>query len=108
MWHKRLRFKLRKAGISSKFFSWISDYVTNRHQSVVLPGFESNLSPINARVPKGSILGPLLFLVYINDIVNDIESNIYPFSDDTSLFMIVGNPNTAERILQTDINKMID
>ena len=59
---------------------------------------------IRAGVPQGSILGPLLFLLFINDIVTNIGSNIRLFSDDTSFFIIVENPDTAAELLINGIN----
>ena len=106
VWHEGLLYKLSKAGIGGKLLSWFSNYFSNRYQRVFLPGAVSDFSSINAGVPQGSILGPLLFLVYNNDIVNGIESNINLFADDTSLSMVVGDPDTAGAILQTDINKI--
>ena len=108
VWHKGLLYKLHKAGIGSKLLSWFSDYLLNRYQRVVQPGAVSDLSSINAGVPQGSIVGLLLFLVYINDIVNDIESNINLLADETSLSMVVGDPDTTGAILQTDINRITD
>ena len=106
VWHEGLLYKLSKAGIGGKLLSRFSNYLSNRYQRVVLPGAVSDFSSINAGVPQGSILGPLLFLVYINDIVNDIESNINLFADDTKLTMVVGDPDTPGAILQTEINKI--
>ena len=88
--------------------SWFSYYLSNRYQRVVLPGAVSDFSSINAGIPQESILGPILFVIYTNDIVNAIEFNINLFADDTSLSMVVSNPDTACAILQTYINKITD
>lgn len=106
VWHAGLIHKLKAAGISSDLLSWFVSYLANRKQRVVLPGTESNWNFIHAGVPQGSILGPLLFLLYINDIVTDIGSNIRLFADDTSIYIIVDNPNTAAEILNTDLEKI--
>ena len=96
-------FKLRKAGINGELLDWLSNYLTNRKQRVVIPGAVSKWAFIKAGVPQGSILGPLLFLLYINDIVIDIHANIRLFADDTSLYMIVDNPNETARIMNADL-----
>ena len=103
VWHKGLLFKLRKAGINGELLDWLSNYLTNRKQRVVIPGAVSKWAFIKAGVPQGSILGPLLFLLYINDIVIDIHANIRLFADDTSLYMIVDNPNETARIMNADL-----
>ena len=108
VWHKGLLFKLRRAGIRGKLLSRFSDYLSNRYQRVIIPGGISTLCRIQAGVPQGSILGPLLFLIYINDIVDDIQANINHFADDTSLSMIVSDPLAAGTMLQTDIDKITD
>ena len=105
VWHKGL-CKLRAAGISGSLLSWFSSYLSERRQRVILPGTHSDWKYIYARVPQGSILGPLLFLLYINDIVNDIGSNIRLFADDTSLFLVVENPDTAAETLNSDLEKI--
>ena len=106
VWHKGLIFKLKQAGIRGKLLSWFSDYLSNRCQRVVLPACQSNTKHLNAGVPQGSILGPLLFLVYINDIVENIESGINLFADDTSLSLVVRNPDDMANTFQNDINKI--
>jgi hypothetical protein len=108
VWHRGLIYKLEQAGIKGKLLDWISNYLNSRLQRVVLPGVESELSNIAAGVPQGSILGPLLFLVYINDIVSDIGSDINLFADDTSLYLVVNCPRDAANKLQLDINKISD
>ncbi len=77
--------------------------MTNRQQRVVINGQSSEWKPVSAGVPQGSILGPLLFLVYINDIVNHIQSNIRLFADDTSLFIIVDDPIDSAQSLNIDL-----
>ena len=85
---------------------WFENYLQNRCQRVVIPGAKSDWNYIRTGVPQGSILGPLLFLLYINDIVKDIGSNIRLFADDTSLYIIVVNPEVAADILNTDLAKV--
>ena len=104
VWHKGLVAKLKGAGINGKLLSWLQNYLTDRRQRVVIPGGTSEWSFIRAGVPQGSILGPLMFLIYINDIVNSIQSNIRLFADDTSLYLIVDHPDTTAIALQNDIS----
>ncbi|MCG8078294.1 MAG: hypothetical protein JAY75_18895, partial [Candidatus Thiodiazotropha taylori] len=106
VWHAGLLKKLQAVGISGNQLKWFTSYLENRKQRVVLPGAQSNWNYIHAGVPQGFILGPLLFLLYINDIVTEIGSNIRLFADDTSLFIIVEHPNTAAAILNSDLEKI--
>ena len=106
VWHAGLIHKLRAAGISGKRLKWLVSYLENRKQRVVLPGAESTWNYIHAGVIQGCILGPLLFLLYINDIVTEIGSNIRLFTDDSSLFIIVENPNVAAEIINSDLLKI--
>ena len=73
---------------------------------MVIPGVISDPNHICAGVPQGSILGALLLLVYINDIGEEIESNINLFVDGTCLSLVLGNPDAAGTILRNDINKI--
>ena len=108
VWHKGLLFKLEQSGISSSLLLWFKDYLSDRTQCVVLSGSSSDTVPILAGVPQGSILGPLLFLVYINDIVSDIGSSIRLFADDTTLYVIVDDPQNAAARLNSDLQKIND
>ena len=106
VWHKGLLFKLKSIGVSDSLLLWFSDYLAERKQRVVLPGAASSWKHKKAGVPQGSILGPLLFLIYINDIVEDIHSSIRLFADDTSLYIIVENPLLAANTLNADLTKL--
>lgn len=104
VWHRGLLYKLSRIGISGNLLQWFKSYLSNRRQRVVLNGVASDWASVLAGVPQGSILGPLLFLIYINDIVNGITSSIRLFADDTSLYIIVDNPITAAFILNADLD----
>ena len=106
VWHKGLLLKLNFVGIRGSLLLWFPDYLTNRRQRVVLPGDCSDWTLTKAGVPQGSILGPLLFLIFINDLVSDIETNIRLFADDTSLCIIVETPQSAARKLNNDLSKI--
>ena len=98
VWHEGLIFKLKQNGIEGKLLNLFKNYLTNRKQRVVLNGIESNWGEIKAGVPQGSVLGPLLFLVYINDLEEGIKSNVKFFADDTSLFSIVQDPANGSTV----------
>lgn len=66
---KGLLFKLESCGINGNMLKWIDNYLYDRVQRVVLDGFHSNFRPITGGIPQGSVLGPFLFLLYINDII---------------------------------------
>ena len=104
VWHQGLLFKLKSYGITGNLLEWFKNYLDNRQQCVLIEGHKSNWVQIKAGVPQGSILGPLLFLVYINDITTDIRSNIKLFADDTSLNVIVEDPIVAAQTLNSDLN----
>lgn len=106
VWHKGLIAKLKHYGISGQLLAWFENYLSNRFQRVVLPGGKSEWLSIQAGVPQGSILGPLLFILYINDIVHEIHSNIRLFADDTSLYIIVDFPDSAAQILNVDLHRI--
>ena len=96
VWHKDITFKLKQNGISSKLLNVLSDFLKDMKQSVILNGHQvSSWTGVNAGVPQGSILGPLLFLVYINDLADGLSSNSKLFADDISLFSKINNAKSS-------------
>ena len=96
VWHNGLLYKLERCGVEdNSFLSLIRSFLKDRKQRTVLNGKSSVWGDISAGVPKGSILGPLFFLVYINDLSKNLKCNVKHFADDTSFFTVVQNPNTA-------------
>ena len=85
VWYAGLLHKLKSDGISGQIFSLISSFLSNRRLRVVLGGKSSQEYPVNAGVPQGSILGPTLFLLYINDYPDDVICYIAIYADDTTL-----------------------
>ena len=106
VWHAGLLRKLKAADVQGELLKWFTNYLAERKQRVILPGVVSDWTYILAGVPQGSILGPILFLIYINDIVAEIGSNIRLFADDTSLYIIVENPITSAVCLNSDLSKI--
>ena len=106
VWHTCLLYKLRAAGVTGNVLQWFKNYLSDRKQRVVLPGVSAAWNFIKAGAPQCSILGPLLFLVYINDIVSDIGSNIRLFAGETSFYIIVDNPLMAVETLNVDLENM--
>jgi len=104
VWHEGLIFKLRQNGINNNLLLLITSFLSNRKQRVVLNGIQSDWQNIYSGVPQGSVLGPLLFLIYINDLSDNINSNIKLFADDSSLFIKVRNIEEAQNLLTSDLN----
>ena len=97
VWHDGLLFKLETYGISGSLFTIIKDFLANRQQRVVC------WSSITTGVPQGSEIGPLFFLIHINDLVDNISSEVKPFADDTSLFTVVYDVDIAANKLSGDL-----
>ena len=106
VWHKGLLRKLESIGIRGSLLSWVKNYLSERKQRVVINNSTSSWRDINAGVPQGSILGPLLFIVFINDILTDINSTIKLFANDTSLYLIVDDPQETAQTLNDDLVKL--
>ena len=86
VWHADLLHKLKSYGISGQIFGLISSFLSNRWLRVVLDGNSSQEYPVNAGVPQGSILSPTLFLLYINDLPDDVIYYIAIYAHDTTLY----------------------
>ena len=100
--HNILISKLNHYGIRGEMNDWFKSYLTNRKQCVSILGFESSYKTIEYGVPQGSVLGPLLFLIYINDLNRSIKnSDTYHFADDTNLL----NINDSFFSMQSKLNK---
>jgi hypothetical protein len=85
VWHDGLLAKLQSHGIGGPLFNWLKDYLSNRSQAVRVDGIISESKSINAGVPQGSVLGPTLFLIFINDLLDITSNPIHSFADDSTL-----------------------
>ena len=104
--HQRLLKKMRYYGIRQRTCHWIEHWLTTRHQTVVVDGKNSREVHVKSGVPQGTVLGPLLFLIFINDIGDDITSKIRLFADDCLLYNVV---ETSENVrnLQEDLDRLV-
>ena len=103
VWHDGLIYKLKRCGVSGQLLTLIESFLKDRKQRTVLNGQCSNWGNILAGVPQGSILGPLFFLVYVNDLTADLKCSVKLFADDTSLFTVVRDPNAAANDMNHDL-----
>ena len=106
VWHEGLLHKLKENGISGKLLNIVKDLLYQGKQRVVLNGQYSSWTAIEARVPQASIFGPLLFLIYINDLFDDLAPSARLFADDTSLFSVVENMSKLANELKNDLAKI--
>ena len=103
--HKRLEKKLKSHGITGKLLKWITEWLHNRKQRVCVNGSKSGWQLVLSGVPQGSVLGPILFLIYINDLDCGISNWILKFADDTKIFGIT-NDIYQQLKLQEDLNTL--
>ena len=104
VWHRDLIYKLRQLGVIGHLLVWFTDYLTSREQSVIVKTAKSRSRSLNAGVPQGSVLGPLLFLTCVNDISEHLLSMSRLFADDTSLACSATHVPDIEGILNHDLH----
>ncbi len=106
VWHLGLLYKLKQNGIEGSLHNWFRHYHTNRSQKVFVGTSYSESKLITAGVPQGSVLGPLLFLIYVNDIADKLISTTRLFADDSSLAVSSSDMNTIELNINHDLNEL--
>jgi hypothetical protein len=106
VWHAGLLYKIKGMGITGNLYNWLIDYLSGRKIRAAINGQSGEWHHTNAGVPQGSILGPLLFLIFINDITESIESDIHLFADDTSLMDIMENYMTSYDKINRDLERL--
>ena len=103
--HQRLVLKLKSHGMGNSIVNWIKKWLTDRRQGVAVDEEVSSWKSVLSGVPQGSVLGPILFLVYINDLEEGVTGNILKFADDTKLFRKTKEMGDKQK-LQDDIHKL--
>ena len=87
--HQRLLQKLASYGFGGKLLSWLTGFLSDRYQKVILNGSSSSWCSVTSGVLQGSVLGPLLFKLYINDIANIVHTNLSFFADDLKVYIVI-------------------
>ena len=103
--HEKLALKLHEYGIRGPDLKWVKGFLDNRHQSVIVNGSLSEPTPVSSGVPQGSVLGPLLFLIYINYLTMNVNSKLRLFADDAALYLTISTSSQSE-ILKKDLDNL--
>ena len=108
--HSILLRKRQELGVWGNLWSWIKNYLSNRHQVTVINGCVSKSMPVKFGVPQGSVLGSILFSLFCNDLpgIDDLKGEIYMYADDTTLYAIVPNHNLVAIILNRILGKLYE
>ena len=104
--HQRLVSKLRGYGINGNLLNWVADFLTNRSQFVSINNASSSSVPVTSGVPQGSVLGPILFIYYINDMPDLTDCPMKIFADDTKAYMTINSLNERDK-LQNCIDQLV-
>ena len=104
--HERLLLKLHSYGIRDPLLSWVRSFLTNRQQRVVVRGSYSSWTPVLSGVPQGTVLGPVLFIIYINDITRNLTSQCKLFADDMKVYKVLRNTDEDMHVLQQDLHSL--
>lgn len=104
--HVLLMTKLAALNLDPQLLLWLEHFLNNRSQYVTLNGFDSQLNEVTSGVPQGSVLGPLLFLIYINDLSNHVSSSMHLYADDCVIYRQI-RCDDDNRELQSDLNKIV-
>ena len=104
--HNRLIQKLNSCNLHSDVVGWIASFLKNRTQRVVVDSHSSTESPVLSGVPQGSVLGPILFLIFINDISESLKSPVRLFADDCLLYREIKSKED-QTILQNDLDVLV-
>ena len=94
----KLLLKLSQHGVKGNTLYWIRDFLVGRTKAVVLEGESSYEVPVTSGVPQGSVRGPLLFFLYINDLSQSIQAQVKRFADDTAVYLTVGSSDNMETL----------
>ena len=105
--HKRLMNKLKAYGIQGNVYTWIQNFLSNRKQRVSVHGSYSDWTNVLSGVPQGSVLGPTLFIIYVNDLPGNILSSLGLFADDTKIYCPIFLPADID-MLQQDLNSLVE
>ena len=104
--HQRLLLKFNIHGIGNDVINWIQKWLTHKRQRVIVDGEISNWKSVLSGIPQGSVIGPILFLLYINDLEDDISSKVLKCAEDTKVFRKITN-DTDKQNLQDDLDKLV-
>ena len=103
--HKRLLRKLRIYGLSEQIIKWVEDFLSDRSQKVSVNNSESRDRPVTSGIPQGSVLGPILFVIYINDVPECVNASTYIFADDTKIYKEISCEDVVSG-LQADLDQL--